>query len=198
MKLTQEEQKQRKRERMKVYLREYYRRNKEKASAVGKARYQAHRDKIRNQVAEWRRLNPDKVRSIRKRQAAKSNARRKAWARKNKAHLKSYLKDYKEKHRAEILHYNQVRRALKAKATVNLAGLKAFMKSVRSKPTATCYYCSERFSSKSIHFEHIIPLDKGGPHSVENLCVSCPGCNLSKADKMIGVWVPIGQQILAL
>lgn len=190
--------KQRKREYMKVYLKGYYQRNKEKAALNWKARYHAKKESIKRYVSQWRKDNPDKVKAIRRRQASKSNTRRKAWAKKNPEHLKAYLRDYKLRNAASILHQNQIRRALKAKATVNLASLKRFVKEVKGREFSVCYYCASEIPSNVIHFDHIIPLSKGGSHSVDNLCVSCALCNLSKADKMLGVWMPIGQQLLVL
>jgi len=80
------------------------------------------------------------------------------------------------------------RRALKKAASVNLKGINNFIKGVFSKPFAFCYYCGKRTSTKLIHFDHIVALAKGGLHSVENLCVSCAACNLSKGAKPLLEW----------
>lgn len=57
-------------------------------------------------------------------------------------------------------------------------------------------YCEKTISTKNIHFDHIVALIKGGPHSVENLCVSCSRCNRSKGAKTIKEWLQSGQQFL--
>jgi 5-methylcytosine-specific restriction endonuclease McrA len=93
---------------------------------------------------------------------------------------------------------DQKRRALKAKAAVNLVHITEWMAAVKSKPFARCYYCNAKVSTDKIHFDHMIPLSKGGPHSVENLCVSCVLCNLSKGAKQIDEWQREGQQVLGL
>jgi HNH endonuclease len=43
-----------------------------------------------------------------------------------------------------------------------------------------CEYCqtAQRVMGQAMHVEHIHP---DGPDALENLCLSCPSCNLSKA-----------------
>lgn len=122
---------------------------------------------------------------------------------------KRQTKSYKEYHRQFTKQWTKrnpekayitssKRRALKKQASVNLASIKQFVLSVKSKKTVKCYYCTRRVRSNSIHFDHIVPLSKGGAHSVDNLCVSCADCNLKKHDKTPQAWIKVGQQFLAL
>lgn len=41
-----------------------------------------------------------------------------------------------------------------------------------------CAYCGS--SGSDLHWEHLIPLSRGGPDSIDNLVQSCESCNLSK------------------
>lgn len=45
-----------------------------------------------------------------------------------------------------------------------------------------CHWCSEQCEA-DFHVDHIIPLAKSGAHEADNLCISCPRCNLSKGAK---------------
>jgi 5-methylcytosine-specific restriction endonuclease McrA len=45
-----------------------------------------------------------------------------------------------------------------------------------------CHWCARRCASK-YHVDHIIPLSKGGPHEIRNLCIACQACNLRKSAK---------------
>ncbi len=167
--------------------------------------------------AEWRRNNQDSVRANRKKWKASEGYKKHVERRKNNPKRATYMKaylgkyhlenqdklkaDYKRRyqvHKAEYISRSNVRRALQQKATVNLSSIKAWMKSVMSRSKNTCYYCQREIPKGKLHFDHIVALSKGGSHSVENLCVSCASCNLSKHDKPVSAWVRVGQQILSL
>lgn len=45
----------------------------------------------------------------------------------------------------------------------------------------SCVYCG----SEAQHFDHIHPLDAGGPHCLTNLAPACASCNLSKGAKVL-------------
>ena len=51
-----------------------------------------------------------------------------------------------------------------------------------------CEYCLSqlRFSMQSFSIEHILPIDKGGNSELENLALSCQGCNNYKYNKTEG------------
>ena len=48
----------------------------------------------------------------------------------------------------------------------------------------TCQYCGIVFDTKALNLDHVIPRDKGGKTSWENLVTSCIACNSRKANKM--------------
>jgi 5-methylcytosine-specific restriction endonuclease McrA len=47
-----------------------------------------------------------------------------------------------------------------------------------------CQYCDKRFSESDLNLDHVIPRDKGGKTSWENIVTSCIRCNTRKANKM--------------
>lgn len=49
-----------------------------------------------------------------------------------------------------------------------------------------CYYCGEPIG-KDFHLDHYLPIAQGGQHSIDNLVVTCPKCNLSKGARTGGV-----------
>lgn len=176
---------------------------------------------------EWRKNNPEKVRAMKnrhyfkhkseilKKTSAWSKQRRKdpeyrahqaelakLWVKNNidrvRANHRRWRKENKEKLRPYAIHHTYVRRARQRQNTINPQSILIFVRGIKSRPTAICYYCKKTVSTKRIHFEHIIPLAKGGSHSVENLCVSCAPCNMHKHDKLIQDWFRLGQQLLSL
>lgn len=51
-----------------------------------------------------------------------------------------------------------------------------------------CYYCKcglDFNKPRSVHLDHIIPLSKGGVHTISNVVWSCQKCNLSKGNKLV-------------
>ena len=59
------------------------------------------------------------------------------------------------------------------------------IKNLRKMP---CNYCGN-FIEGQMHIDHVVPIAKGGEHSIENLVSACKSCNLSKADKMLDDWM---------
>jgi 5-methylcytosine-specific restriction endonuclease McrA len=47
----------------------------------------------------------------------------------------------------------------------------------------TCQYCGQVFERKDLNLDHVIPRDRGGPTSWENIVCSCVQCNTQKANR---------------
>lgn len=60
----------------------------------------------------------------------------------------------------------------------------AFYLSLKIEPTLACYWCSKVTAPKDRHGDHIIPLSRGGSHTLSNLCCACVRCNTSKQNKL--------------
>lgn len=48
-----------------------------------------------------------------------------------------------------------------------------------------CHICGKPVDKNDIHFDHVIPLSKGGNHSMNNIKVSHSHCNLVKSNKIL-------------
>lgn len=48
----------------------------------------------------------------------------------------------------------------------------------------TCQYCGEVFKPKELNLDHVIPRDRGGRTSWENIATSCVYCNSRKANRL--------------
>ena len=51
-----------------------------------------------------------------------------------------------------------------------------------------CAYCETPLEER-FHWDHRVPLSKGGDHSEGNLAPACPFCNTSKHAKFLFVWL---------
>ncbi len=205
----------------KAASRKYYLKNKAKILKANENWWKAHPEKLRAKWnrrkftrsaqqlerakvtrKEWRQSNRERVAANKRKWQVQNRERLavylKDYGEKNKEHLKDYRKKYWDANRALSAAHTQKRRALEKQAAGNLDLILQFFHSVKSKPSAICYYCQKRTPTKAIHFDHIVPLAKGGQHSVENLCVACAKCNLTKYNRTPAAWTRIGQQVLAL
>jgi len=45
-----------------------------------------------------------------------------------------------------------------------------------------CFWCHKKL--KSYEMDHVIPLSKGGSHSIGNIVMSCSECNRTKSDRL--------------
>jgi 5-methylcytosine-specific restriction endonuclease McrA len=47
----------------------------------------------------------------------------------------------------------------------------------------TCQYCGHIFDRKDLNLDHVVPRDRGGPTTWENIVCSCIPCNTRKANR---------------
>jgi 5-methylcytosine-specific restriction endonuclease McrA len=144
-------------------------------------RLEKNRDAINARRRELRKLNPEqkrqKDREYHERYKDQERVRR--------------LKRYREKHHLVLpymLAHNAKRRALEKERTVDFESVKQFYQFVKNEVRIRCHYCKTMIAGKDTHIDHIIPLTKGGLHCVDNLCVSCRPCNISKNNRTPEEW----------
>ena len=54
----------------------------------------------------------------------------------------------------------------------------------------TCQLCLKRVEDRDVHFDHIIPISKGGSTETHNLRLLCSRCNRTKSDSVEGILQP--------
>ncbi len=47
-----------------------------------------------------------------------------------------------------------------------------------------CQYCGNKFAERELNLDHVLPRDKGGKTTWENIVTSCIRCNTRKANKL--------------
>jgi 5-methylcytosine-specific restriction endonuclease McrA len=50
----------------------------------------------------------------------------------------------------------------------------------------TCQYCGQAFDRRDLNLDHVVPRDRGGPTTWENIVCSCIECNTHKANRTPG------------
>lgn len=68
---------------------------------------------------------------------------------------------------------------------VNNGAFKIYKKELLKIYNSPCFYCG---SNEKIEADHIIPISRGGIHSVGNLISACKSCNGSKHNKLLVEW----------
>ena len=137
-----------------------------------------HRLAIRSKQKEWRTNN-------RLREKIRGREYRKQFPEK----VRDISRRYNNAHPENAICRRNKRRALKAGAKLgNQAVIRVWESKWRGKQRVRCYWCGGEFNPSVCHSDHVMPLSKGGPHTIENLCISCLNCNLSKHDLLLGDW----------
>jgi 5-methylcytosine-specific restriction endonuclease McrA len=166
--------------------------------------------KVAKQNKAWRKANPNYAEAWRGANLEKTAAYSKEYrknnsekiAAKNKAWRASCLEKEKAKSKAYYL-ANRESISARAKAyyqanpeKVNLSSLKrrarklnngvfaVTTKELKRLYASPCSYCG----APSEHIDHVIPISRGGTHSVGNLVGACAPCNRGKYDKFITEW----------
>lgn len=166
----------------------------EKARA--RRRYEADREAWIEQSRQWKIANPDRARELardfaqrnRERTAAREREYRAAnRARYNEHKRNWYLRDLSRGRELGRLHASR-RRALMAGAGVFEISPRDLAR-VASRLRDCCAYCGQRVNpSTGFDWDHIVPLSRGGRHSIGNLTVACIPCNRSKSSRLVSEW----------
>lgn len=156
-------------------------------------RYQILREKIIRRASEYAKKNPEKKSAYFAEYYQKNKdvilSRASRFVQENKPRRRAYLKDYYRLYPERRGIGRKRRRAVENMAEIGDPKLIEFWEHRwKSKKRSTCFWCRDRFSTKSLQTDHIQPLSKLGKHSVENLCVSCGPCNRRKSAKSTTQW----------
>lgn len=124
----------------------------------------------RLQALDYAKRNPEKVKAASRRWANNNRARC------NANHAK-YIKNNPQLNRDK---------SSRRRARVKQNGIFAISKKELQRLYASpCFSCG---SSAQITMDHIIPIDRGGTHSIGNLMPLCRPCNSSKHDRTLTEW----------
>jgi len=141
-------------EEIKAYDAAKYERNKEKINAHDRTYHAEHSDEICARKRAQYWENPEK-----------ENAR-------NKIYLAT--------HPHVVAQHNGRRRAAKANAPINDLTA-AQWETIKAQFGYRCAYCGHKV--KKLTQDHIIPLSKGGSHTMSNIVPACKSCNSKKRDR---------------
>lgn len=149
----------------------------------------AHPGYVRTYTRMYRTTHPEYVENGRegareryRKNKARCSERHKLWVERNP----DYFKEYARAHIAENNAKSSARRAharsvMKEEDRSRINGL---YREARETRRIRCYLCGGLIPIGERHVDHIVPLAKGGMHSIDNLAVACAQCNRSKGAKL--------------
>ena len=123
---------------------------------------------------------------------------RRRWVASRKAETSNYNARYyalnRERRLAEIHHYQEQHPEVKVgyrhryrarKRNADGSHTLADLTRIFERQGGRSYYCDRRmFAINEGHFDHVIPLSRGGSDGPENLVFACPPCNWKKHARM--------------
>jgi 5-methylcytosine-specific restriction endonuclease McrA len=160
-------------EKKKEYSRKYYLENIEKKREYALA----NADKLKEYSRLYNLSNADK----RKKYRLENINNAKAWRLANVDKTREYNKEYRRSNPEKDKNYSHTKRARKlANGTFKIT-----TKELKKLYSSPCFYCG---STESIQADHVLPISRGGRHSIGNLVPACKKCNLSKRAKLLIEW----------
>ncbi len=155
----------------------------------------------RDRAKKWKKDNPERRRIQRRKHYLENkerlNEENKIRYNKNKDKYLQTIKDYRKTEMGRIVHANDTakRRYLKQTTadgtipiSVGLYPSSEALNELRDRQDNKCFHCGcdlDYEGVNTVHLDHLIPLSKGGPHTLKNVCWSCSLCNLRKNDKLL-------------
>lgn len=150
-----------------------------------KAYYWQHREVLAARVLvhhyKNRELANAKRRANRLKNLEKQMQHSRQWQKDNPEAARAIKANWRGKNRVEELARSKARADLVKQGNVPSSAIKE----LRKEP---CNYCGEYFEGQ-MHIDHVVPIAKGGQHTLDNLVSACKPCNLSKADKLLDDWL---------
>jgi 5-methylcytosine-specific restriction endonuclease McrA len=156
------------------------------------------RERSRTKAQTFREEHPEEARAYARahpRDPEKQHASNQAYYYANTPALSAYARKYRQEHPEEIRLYQQAyrqahpekkqadaqrRRAKKAGAPRNDLTHAQWLE-IQDAQDHRCYYCGKRCKGRLTQ-DHIIPLSKGGSHTLHNVIGACQSCNSKKHD----------------
>lgn len=165
----------------KIYMAEYWVKNKETLQAQKKAYYEENKEALYQKHREWVADNPDKMEEYRKK-----------WEFENPEKAKQAKKDWADRN---IEYMNAKSRARRAMRIGN--GFEPYtVDEMLEKYGTDCHVCGEPIDleaprkcgrggwEKGLHIDHLIPIAKGGSDTLENTRPAHGLCNISRGASM--------------
>lgn len=171
---------------IKIYKDEYRKNNAEKISIGKKKHYEANKEKVLAKCAEWKNNNREHhnktSREYHNKNRERVLKRNKEYYLKNKERILKRIQEWFNSEKGKISKRNtHYKRKLAMKNGISTLEILKHTSNIKN-----CYWCNckiDKTIKNGFHIDHYIPLSKGGTHTLENIVISCPNCNILKSNK---------------
>lgn len=164
---------------------QYYIDNKDTVKVKRAAYQKAHKAEQYEHLKKWRKNNPEKAREAGRRQYANNplhhQAVKNAWREANVEKIKAIQRTHRLNNLEKFAEKQHIRRAKMRLNGVYQVSVKELVK-LYSSP---CIACG---TTEQVTIDHIIPIARGGRHSIGNLQPLCLTCNSSKNARTMAEW----------
>jgi 5-methylcytosine-specific restriction endonuclease McrA len=174
---------------------EWHQANREYSLNSKRLWYLANAPRLKEKQSRWYYSNPDTVIAYRENNKEQISDKNRLWKKNNRVyviqynlnwrknnadHVKKYSREYDKMNPERKRLSEAKRRALKMGCTTHMIVSANELKKIYKRQQGKCMYCGKRLRGRLYHIDHIVPLSRGGIHSVENMQLTCPQCNISK------------------
>ena len=151
----------------------YARRSRERHPDYAKNYYWANPELCRQRTRNWAKRNPDMVKK-----------KSREWNQANRERANASLREWRKHNKDKIAAWNRTVRAQRKTAKRFEVTIKDWRKLV-NRFGGRCAYCDTK---TTLTTEHVVPLVRGGAHSIGNIIPVCAHCNSSKGKRLLIEW----------
>lgn len=148
---------------------------KECMNAYGRAHYQRNRTEYIERAAEWADKNPKRAQAIK-------NAGNKRHRAAHPEYWREKTRQYRKSH-PDVHCEQEHRRRARKRSAPHIE--RVFRAAVIARDNGVCYLCGRQPQGYDLTLDHVIPLVRGGSHTMDNLRVACRSCNSKKGTKLL-------------
>lgn len=177
------------------YAKDYWAENREAIVEREKARFRANPESRRAVARRYKAANPDKTKATAERFRRKHPERQAAWGAAWYQQNREYARQLQAAWRAskmqdpEWLKRERMRsreKQSRRRELIRESGEEFDLFEILERDGMMCHICGGEIPSlDDLHFDHVIPLARGGAHSTENIKPSHAKCNLRKGARLL-------------
>lgn len=164
----------------------YYKENKNKIIENERKKYHQNREEINEKRRIKRRENKELYAEKRKKYYEKNKERKKQYAREyaKRPYVKEKIREARRRYYKSVNGKNAINNSIIKRKLDKEKVFEISQKDLKRVYKLNCINCG----SKEITLDHIIPISRGGRHSIGNLQPLCRSCNASKGTMFMVEW----------